>query len=217
MKKITKFFVVISAAILSLATLSFAACGKEEESALRGTFTYQDTKAVTVSQDPLDMNDKSHLYSNVYPFMDAYSNVAYNMDQSLKLRRDYTYIYDYSITLKNPGDWGGEFATLSVSITGTFDFVDEGGGVYTVALSNPTGGTQSVYGSTITGGNIYSWSKHGEPDFILDYETLSHKDGYKYDEYVRSHIVVVDKNDRSLSDDIFFPQLLNYICNYSNY
>lgn len=234
MRRLIKISVIFAAVILSLTATLFTACGnKEKESALRGTFTYQDTEEVRVSRDMLDENDKEHLYNNVYPFMDpeywdyntdtdSYDKfvgfrIAYSMDQSLKLKRDYTYIYNYSISLKNPYEWGVEIAALSVNITGTFDFVDEGNGVYSVVLSNPTGGTQQVYGASIYGGNIYNWNKHSNPDLTLDYDSLSRNVNYNYDEYVKSHVVVVDKNERRLSDDIFFPQLLNYISNYSTY
>lgn len=219
MKRINKFLILI-ATMFSLVTMLFAACGKkEEESALRGTFTNSKNIEVTISQDPLDESDKSQLYSNVWPYLNAGQSIAYNMDQSLKLKRDYTYVYDYSVNLRNPGEWGGDVATLSVSISGTFEFFDEGDGIYSVLLSNPTGGTLQVYGASIDNnrGDLYGWSKHPNPDLILDYDTLSHKEGYEYDVYVRSHVVVVNKNGSSISDDIFFPQILNYICNYCDH
>lgn len=211
------FLTAVVAASVLCASL-FVSCGQEEETALRGTFTYSETVTTVVSNaQQTEDTGKQYLYSNMYPQLDANRNVAYNIDQSLKLNRDGSYVYRYSVILKNPYEWGGELAMLSVDVTGTFASADEGGGIYSVMLSDPTGGTQQVYGASIAGGNIYSWSKHTDADLSLDYASLAHKEGYVYDEYVRARVVVVDKRTRSLTDDVFFPQLLNYISNYSEH
>ena len=207
----------------------FAACGNEQndapQSALRGTFTYSETinQGLSVTNKfpgEVEVNNKQYLFSNVYPI--NYGNegmaIAYGIDQRLKLNRDYTYSYDYTVLISNPRDWGGSNARLVVSITGTFEFA-EGANTneYSVLLSNPTGGTQQLYGATITSPDNYGWSIHSDPDLTLDYSVLSRVANYQYDEYVCSRVVIVNKTTKMLSDDVFYPEILNYIALYSTY
>lgn len=223
-----KFYKIILCLSLSLAViLSFSACGKdkgetEAKSGLYGTFTYQETlglgdSRLTITHD----KNKSALtrdciYSTVFPLDSGCegTSVSYNMDQRLKLNRDYTYKYDYTILLSNPGDWGASFARIVVSISGTFDYRETGKeGVYNVLLSNPTGGTQTIYAPQVSGKNIYSWSIHSQPDYITDYSMQ----GVTYDKFVQSRMAVVDKGEKTLKDDIFFADLLDRVMAFSTY
>lgn len=214
-------------AVLTVTLL--AACSKEDDSApqseLRGTFTYSETinrGLCTTNKLPgdVEVNNKQYLFSNVYPI--NYGNegtaIAYGIDQRLKLNRDFTYSYDYTILISNPRDWGGPCARLVVSITGTFEFAKGANeSEYSVLLSNPTGGTQQLFGATITSQDNYGWSMHSQPDLTLDYSLLSRVANYQYDEYVCSRVVSVDKTTKLLSDDVFYPEILNYIALYSTY
>ena len=195
------------------------------ESALRGTFTYSETinqgLSVTNKQPgDVEVNNKQYLFSNIYPI--NYGNegmpIAYGIDQRLKLNRDYTYNYDYTILISNPRDWGGPNARLVVSISGTFEFAEgANANEYSVLLSNPTGGTEQLFGATLASPDNYQWSIHSQPDLSLDYSVLSRVVGYQFDEYVCSRVVSVNKTTKLLSDDVFYPEILNYIALYSIY
>lgn len=225
--KLKRIFITVLATLaLLLGLTALTACKKEAppESALRGTFTYSETinQGLVISHDAPggdSANDRQYLYSNVYPINSGIQNtrIAYGIDQRLKLNRDFTYVYEYSVLLSNPGDWGGQCARLAVNITGTFQFIGGDTGEYTVLLSNPTGGTQQVFGATIARPDIYGWSIHSQPDLTLDYSLLSMQEGYTYDEYVRSRVVTVNKTTKEIADDVFYPELLNYIALYSTY
>lgn len=196
-----------------------------EQSALRGTFTYSETinQGLTVTNKlsgQIAVNNKQYLFANVYPI--NYGNegmpIAYGIDQRLKLNRDFTYSYDYTILISNPRDWGGSNARLVVSISGTFEFAEgANANEYSVLLHNPTGGTQQLYGATLASPDNYQWTMHSQPDLTLDYFTLSKVEGYQYDEYVKSRVVSVNKATKLLSDDVFYPEILNYIALYSTY
>lgn len=208
---------------------AFSACASNEEtvdvSELRGTFTYNETinqglSVTNKAPEDITVNNKQYLFSNVYPI--NYGNegmaIAYGIDQRLKLNRDYTYLYEYSVLISNPRDWGGNCARLAVSITGTFEFAQ--GAVaseYSVLLSDPTGGSQQVFGMTITSPDNYGWSMHSQPDLALDYTVLSRLENYQYDEYVCSRVVSVNKSTKTLTDDVFYSEILNYIALYSTY
>lgn len=215
--------------VVMLVVTLLAACNtkesKEEQSALRGTFTYSETinKGLSVTNklpDEIEVNNKNYLFSNVWPI--NYGNegmaIAYGIDQRLKLNRDYTYSYDYTILISNPRDWGGANARLVVSITGTFEYAESvNANEFSVLLSNPTGGTQQLFGASITSPDNYNWSMHSQPDLTLDYSVLSKLADYQYDEYVCSRVVSVNKTTKLLSDDVFYPEILNYIALYSTY
>ncbi len=226
-KKLGVGFAVV-AAVTSVFALT--ACGDkideaETKSQLYGTFTYQETLGLGDSRLRLTndadkvITDRSYIYSTVYPlnFGCENTNIAYNMDQRLKLNRDYTYKYDYTITLTNPGDWGATFARFAVSITGTFDFREAGAGKYNVLLGNPTGGTQTVYASHIARQDIYGWSMHAQPDMVTDYSVVPSVENYQYDHYVCSRMAVVNKSDKSLKDNVFYTDLFDYINQFSTY
>lgn len=223
-----KFGMMIALMTVCLAILSMVACQNEsesDESALRGTFTYseiinQGLYITHLQPDEVENNDRQYLFSNVYPINSGSEGtaIAYSIDQRLRLKKDYTYSYNYTILISNPGDWGASSAKLVVNITGTFEYVasaDEN--EYSVLLSNPSGGTQELYGSTFSSSNIYGWSMHSQPDLELDYSLLSKLDNYEYDEYVCSRVVAVNKSTKVLTDDVFYSEILNYIAMYSNY
>lgn len=223
-----KIRIIAALVAASLGVTLLAACNNQsdagDESALRGTFTYKETineGLSTTNKTPaeVEVNDRQYLFSNVYPI--NYGNegtpIAYGIDQRLKLNRDYTYKYDYTILISNPRDWGGSCARLVISITGTFTFSVADEDKYSVLLSDPTGGTQTLYGATITSPDNYNWAMHSQPDLSLDYSLLSQREGYVYNEYVRSRVVAVDRTTKVLTDDVFYPEILNYIALYSTY
>lgn len=226
MKRKFIIFTIIFSLLLGACALS--ACSKaapDAVSELRGTFTYNETinqglSVTNAAPGDIEVNNRQYLFANVYPI--NYGNegmaIAYGIDQRLKLNRDFTYLYEYSILISNPRDWGGNSARLSVSITGTFEFAQGGSaGEYSVLLSDPTGGFQQVFGATITSPDSYGWSMHSQPDLSLDYGLLAKQENYRFDEYVRSRVVSVDKATRTLTDDVFYPEILNYIALYSTY
>ena len=227
MKRRLGIFAIVMIAVLMLSLLTACADKQDnvEQSALRGTFTYSETinQGLSVTNrlpGDVEVNNKQYLFSNVYPI--NYGNegmaIAYGIDQRLKLNRDYTYNYDYTILISNPRDWGGTNARLVVSITGTFVYAESSNSnEYSVLLSNPTGGTQQLFGATFTSQDNYGWSIHSQPDLTLDYSLLSKVANYQYDEYVCSRVVIVNKTTKLLSDDVFYPEILNYIALYSTY
>lgn len=222
--KIGKFLLAVPVFFCLLFPLAACAGGEEAESELHGTFTYQETinRGLTITHreaSEFAASQRQYLFSNFYPINAGCEGtpVAYNMDQRLKLNRDFTYSYEYSVLLSNPGDWGGQFARLAVSITGTFEYVRGSETEYSVLLSDPTGGTETIYGATLGFTGIYGWSMHVQPDLILDFSLLSARDGYVCDVYARGRVVTVDRASHALGDDVFYPQLLNDIARYSTY
>lgn len=232
MKKIHKWLSVLFCVLLSVTCLLFTGCKDGEDqtpearSALRGTFTYQNEIIVPFKKE---ISDGQHLYCSLYPHRDmGEANILYRMNQRLKLNRDYTYSYTYSVILGNPNPWGNlEQAKVAVSITGTFTYTAKpySTGEYIVRLSNPTGGTEEIYGMNFSGANpadLYSWSIHGTADYKMDFSTVSQLDNFVYDEYVEARTVYVYKaqtEDESniLTDNIFYPYILDDIARYSTY
>ncbi len=235
MKRISRI-IFAAAAALSLSCIS--ACGsggsdnavEPEKSELIGTFTYQETlgaseaDALRITHDKKNIvkGDRSRILSTFYPInanMEG-TRISYNMDQRLKLKRDFTYEYEYTVVLGNPGDWGGRFAQIAVDIKGNYTYEEISDGMYSVELSDPTGGTQKLRSYRVTGGGIYGLAMHDSDDCVLDYSYLSGLSGYVFDEYVGSRTVVVDKAEdtqKQLDDDIFYPGLLDYLSQYGTY
>ena len=215
---------------LSLALLVFASCqGQQEivkESALRGTFTYND--AIT-TQFKKEIQDGDYLYCSIYPQRDmtVNQNILYRIDQRLVLSRDFTYNYQYSIILGNPGEWGNlEVARLLVDISGTFtyNYLDEENGKYIVALSNPTSGSEQIFGSDISANtaNLGSWTMHAQADAVYDFSLLSAGPDYVYDQYVCARKVIVtqaqnENESNTVTDNIFYKDILDTFAHYSTY
>ncbi len=211
--------------------MSLTSCGKsdggtesgEKKSELFGTFTYQETigsdGSLHITNDANKEAGRRYIYSTQYPIASGNEGtpVAYNMDQRLKLNRDFTYKYDYTILLSNPRDWGAQFARVTFGITGTFTYASFDDGKYSVLLSDPTAGTQAVFASHISGQDNYSWSMHSQPDYVVDYEVMNTVEGYVCDKYAKSRIVAVDKGSKRLRDDIYYADILDYITAYSTY
>lgn len=222
---------ILSALCLIASIISLSSCKQEEsnpelKSELFGTFTYQETLGLGNSKIQIthdlekDTSNRNYIYSTTYPLNHNCegTNISYNMDQRLKLNRDYTYKYDYTILLSNPGDWGRTFARLQVNIAGTFDYrTTDNGKTYSVMLSSPVSGTQTIYAFSIRSQGIYDWEIHNKPDMVIDYSAVNLLDNYSYDKYVASKIVSIDKANKILNDNIFFTDVMDYICQYSTY
>lgn len=231
MKKTKKFLSVLFCLILSLVCVLFTGCSNgdsetETISALRGTFTNQNE---ITAQFKKEHADGDYLYCNLYPHRDmAEINILYRINQRLKLNRDYTYAYEYSVILGNPNPWGNlEIAKLSVKITGTFTYTAKPytKGEYIVKLSNPTGGTEEIYGCNFNGANpadLYGWNIHGTADYRIDFSSVAKLDNFTYDDYVKARTVYVykaqtDEETSSVTDNVFYPYILDDIGRFSTY
>ena len=227
MKKGLKFFSLILAVC---AVGAVAACAPEEEaprSRLIGTFTDSDTISINAAGTALSLYGSEagasagDLYCTVAPF-DALNgvHVRYGYEQRLKLKRDYTYYYQYSITLNNAGDSGKDFAQISVIMEGTFTYeeADETGNRYAVTLEDPTSGTFTIVGATAQFEDIYGWVKQSAPAYIMDIaDELARSGDAAYNRYTLGRDVIVMKEEKLLQDDIFYRDVLNDIAPYSDY
>lgn len=233
MKTLKRFLSLAVCVLLSFACLLFVGCNdgdgetaEEKRSELRGLFTNQSEKNVEFKHQ---IADGDYLYCSLYPHRDmAEISILYRTNQRLKLNRDYTYVYEYSIILGNPNPWGAtEIAKLTVNITGTFTYTAKpySTGEYIVKLSNPTGGTEEIYGCNFNGSNpadLYSWHIHGSADYTVDFAAVSKLNNFTYDEYVQARTVYVSKaqaegESNTVTDAIFYPYLLDDIGRYSTY
>ena len=225
---------ITAAIILTASATIFSSCAKKEEekpvSAIRGTYTYQNVygqdKSLRITSDSIKATSEykyNYLFCSSYPERNAEDQpVSYTVDQRLKLFKDYTYYYEYSIKLANPQDWGGSIAAINVSMSGTFTYYEPTGTekTYVVKLSNPTGGSRTVYGARITdSASVYGWSLHGEADLVEDLGYLSTLPDYNFDKYTRGRTVKISETeeDKVLYDDIFFTDIIQDISKYFNY
>ena len=209
-----------------------AGCGSNDDagtttkkSALRGTYTFNDSIRTEYRRT---FDDGNYLFCSVWPQTGMWDGTVflYQIDQRLKLNSDFTYSYEYSITLGNPGDWGNlQLAMLHVNISGTFDYtVDKTNDKrFIVNLSNPTGGVEEIYGSYLFNPSSYwEWEMHEEPDYVLNLDDLSHIKDYKYDEYICGRKVVVTKaqtetDKNAVEDNVFYRYILETFAHYSTY
>ena len=236
-KGFVKTLVFISLIVFTLFSLStLFACGEktveEPVSGLRGTYTYQTVYGqhsgdLKITSDALNAASEfkyQYLLVTAYPErLGDGQPISYSVDQRLKLSKDFTYHYDYTINLKNPQQWGGDVASVAVSMVGTFTYVENASAenkVFTVNLSNPTAGTHTVYGAQVSNASsIYNWNKHGSPDMVLDLEYLATLPDHNFDKYTCGRTVKVNNEtgNKVLTDDIFFVDILQDICKYFNF
>lgn len=225
--------------ILSLLFISFSlsGCGEQtstssqeiEYSKLTGTYTFDDSFNKDSLGNDLRIYNKiedavnNNLFtSNYYPLNTVNgTKITYSYSQSLKLKRDYTYLYEYTITLTNGEEWGKDFASINVLMNGTFAYTSDDNINYLVDLSNPISGNMELYGFNINGeGSVFNWTLSLVSNFEIDIEyELSLNEEYSYNRFIKGRTVTCIKTeeDRILSDNIFYYDILNDIAPYCDY
>lgn len=223
----TKLLLLLSSAFL------LVGCGQtpveekvERSSSLRGTFTYNTSMKIKYKHE---IQDADYLFCTKFPekLLAEDVEILYQIDQRLKLNKDYTYSYSFNVILGNPGDWGSlEFAKLHVDIKGTYEYYDLGNNKYSVALSNATSGTEEIYSYHMTSFDpnntwwLYSVSRHTDVDYKIDIATLG--DNMQYDAFTQSKSVIVTKaNDAGESNVIkdirVYRNIFDVFAKYSTY
>lgn len=213
-------FATVSA--LCCAAAFFSACGGEQNSSsfstLTGNFSGGDTEVYQVSSERGEYN----LDNIITPAMPEGFSVEYVTDCRLRLARDYTYVYSYTINLRNPG-WKDSAASISVEMEGTYEYSRSvlDGSQYHVTLSDATGGSMSITGaymySHMSGNGLNKWTIHSAPDFTADLNALFEQ-GYGVNDYCRGRQVTVDTDGKSLDgDELFYKDVLRLISKYNTY
>ena len=119
---------------------------------------------------------------------------------------------------------------METTVSGTFEFTAGGDkDEYDVRLSAPTGGTQEFFG-IIAGdpNNAYNgWSPSTEPTYAQNFDYAGLFDGYDYTfignvkaesgELTGERTLTVDKEDNSVSDDMFYAGLFDFLALYGKY
>lgn len=228
---------IVLVLLTAVMCMTLAACKNKddsqatEKSGLIGTFTYSDsisTSEVVGNEwesalrlyGSEEAAEGGNMYCTVAPFDTIQgSRVRYTYDQRLRLKRDFTYLYQYNITLNNAEDWGNDFTRVAVSVSGTFSYESSGNDVYTVRLENPTSGTFTVYGTTaVRPGDVYGWTINSAATYIEDVANeLARDSGYSYNRYLAGRSVTVDKTEKAVTDNIFFRDIMNDIAPYCDY
>lgn len=236
MKKLLSIIIAILIAIFAFTALVGCDDGSSTEptqkSGLIGTFTYSESIRTNdiVSDDVYESALRlygseaaaanGNMWCDVYPFDGINgSRVSYTYDQRLQLKRDFTYIYQYTITLTNSEDWGNDFARMTVVMEGIFTYEEIGSGEYTVTLTDPYSGTQTVYGSTaIRPSDVYGWTINSSATYVEDVAAeLALNENYSYNRYLAGRELTVNKEEKSVLDDIFYRDIMNDIAQYSDY
>lgn len=242
MKKASKIFAVLAASILTFGAVgAMSSCAvtefidnitptqtqKEENvvdpnaptSELFGTFTHENTygqKAGECQTTPDRTKTKDgnveFVYVGKFPIENAGQPISYKIEQNLKLNRDFSYRYQYSITLKNPQDWGGEVALVEFDLYGTFTFTNAGANTYNVVLADPTAGTETIYSCNVSNpGSVYNWNKHGTADAIIDIaKEKEYNPSYELNKYMKGRTFTVTKtaDDKSVSENEFYRDII---------
>lgn len=196
-----------------------------KKSDLRGTFVNNE---VIDAKFKKQIQDGNYLYSTLYPqsiFLNDDQGIAYRIDQRLKLNKDFTYNYEYSIVLGSSDAWGSlEVSKVYVNISGTFNFKNyQKENEFIVYLSNPTSGREEFYGCYLR--NFASFKDneiHPEADYVLNFDSLSKLENYQFDKYVKQRTVLVRKavlenEDNSIEDNIFFSDILDDLGHFNTY
>lgn len=233
MKHFKKAAIILLCGVLAAGMGTLASCASDEDagreiSGLRGSFTYQETigdtvNRLTISNDPATATS---LYCSYEPFSRAWDTsgpaiFSYAINQQIRLKADYTYVYKYSVVISNPNTWGSEIGRMEADVSGTFTYDEEEGGVYAVHISKPTGGTLAVYGIDANGlpgasDNAYywHWRVHTEPDYVQDFSRQGADLDYTY---ASGRTIRVDRGSKTLEDNMFLPHLFNEMAKYGNY
>lgn len=224
-----KKYLFLFISLLSLISCSNNTQIEENHSKLIGTFTFdkaiktdENGNSLRIYNNLEDAINNNMYTSNIYPLNTVNgSQVCYSYQQSLKLNRNYSYRYVYSIKLTNSEQWGKDFALINVDIEGTFTYEKVNDFEYEVVLENPTSGSEKIYGANVTSpNNIYSWNLANNPSLEINIEKeINNNQEYIFNRYIRGRKVTVEKNenDRILQDNIYYFDVMNDIGLYCDY
>lgn len=229
-----KFLILACATLLGASAAAAVSCGEDKtsqfKSELFGRFEYSTERNVALTNDNtltgtsfVGNDNKTYTYmytSDVYPLntIDNEGGIVYSSSQSLRLTREATYTYTYSIQLSKVEVTGNtDIAKIEVETAGTFTYesIDETN--FSVTLSDPTDGSEDFYGASVTGeDNIYSFRLGNTPAYQRD---LSFVAEGGFDRYSKGRTVTVEKGEERVlkDDDIFFADLFNDIAAYYSY
>lgn len=234
--------IILSSLVLML--LSLSSCNKkdnsnstsnEDYSILTGTYTFD--KAIKKDKNNQDLrlyntindaqNGENMFTSNYYPLNTVNNTkVCYAYQQSLQFKRDYTYHYEYSITLTNSEEWGKDFATIKVIMEGTFvptlleEDLESGVRKFEAILNDPISGSETIYGMTIVGeGSLFAWNLNSAATYELDIAlALNENKDFAYNRLIKGRTVeVLRGEERILTDNIYYYDILKDIAPYSDY
>lgn len=229
-------YTVIVAVALALFGFAFVACDKKDDdgkkdsgkrSELIGLFESNESKNVTLTNDielvgEPDENGNTYIYtSSVYP-LNTVTDIGarYTPYQRLRLKRDYSYEYSVSITVRIVSQSANvDLAKLEATAYGTFEYVETGDEKYSVTLSDPVRGEESIYGAFITGeGNVYSWKLSSSASYKLDLASVAENEA-EFDRYVKGRTVSVERTDgeRVLHSDMLYTDFMNDVAPYYSY
>ncbi len=244
-------FAVMSLVVCTSACIGTAcSSGKDKDkgkydgpvSELIGRFSNNEDKNITLSNDkekegtlkPIVDNEtqqvlemRPYLYtSNFYPLNTIVEedDIIYKSQQTLRLKRDYTYTYQYDIVLNKKFESSNkDVAKIEVTLNGTFDYLtgesDGSGTQYTVTLSAPESGEKVIYGANIAlEGSVAAWTVANSASYALDLADADQNGNYVFDKYTEGRTVSVVKGfENVLEDDIFFTDVLEEIAPYCSY
>ena len=228
--KIEKLTAVMAAMFMGVSALSLSACEKpieERKSELIGAFESSESTDAVLTNEKSNIGGQTddgspYLYTtDVYPLNTVNNEgVRYTAYQKLRLKRDYTYEYTLEITLRKvTTESNTDLVKLAATTVGTFDYDRVTESLYTVTVSDPTGGSESRFGANITGeGNIYGWKQSSTANYVIDMSRLA-ADGGQFDRYVAGKTVSVAKigSERVLTNDAFFADILTDVAPYCSY
>lgn len=209
-------------------------------SGLRGTYTktqiidknYQNSD-LRITNDASSVATTGNLYSSNYYPLDTVNGTKVNctIKQSLKLNKDFSYLYQQTITMKNTESvWGKEFAQIEVESRGTFEYENTTDMsqeeitelTYSVSLSKATSGSLKIYGCSISGeGSIFAWTIQTNPTFELNIAKAVSQNDFDYTSYnglLNSKTVEVRKGEEKvIEDNLYSPYLLAIVAPYCEY
>lgn len=211
--------------LLFASAILLTACGEKRvapaasKSSLRGTFTNSYVKEMKFKKTMEDNN--SYLFASTYPafLINDNTTIYYAVDQKLTLKSDYSYKYEYSITLQNSSY--ADVLSVEVLMIGTYTYeaLTTNPGYY-VQLENPVEGTETVYGATITNLFIFDyWKKLPEASYSIKFEDVIDDPSFTYDNYTKGRKVLVTKaddvNPSLVQDVVYYRFILDEMMKYS--
>lgn len=210
---------VLSIALLITGCSKSSDSNNSSKSLLRGSFTTSYEKNMKFKKTMEDNN--SYLFASTYPafLLNDDTDIKYAVDQKLSLKADYSYHYEYSITLKNSGNT--DVVTIACDLYGTYTYEKlSTENTYYVSLNNPNQGKEIVYGANITNLTMFAyWRQLNEPSFILDIEEVKDDPTFTYDKYIKGRKVKVTKgvdgNPNTIDDVMYYRFILDDIMPYS--
>jgi hypothetical protein len=232
MKKGYKYLVVALSLIVYGLSLFGCNTAETKKSEISGFYTFKQTIS-NLSVKHNVQNSGTYLLANKAPYdwglEDKELTYQYSDNHSLRMKKNYTYVYEYTVSLSAEYSWGTyAMGSISVNCAGTYAYRTQPDGTYVAILDTPTDGElsckswrveQASWGFNVS--KYGGYNPHEDTDYSVSLTVFDNLETSEISEYVcglsflLKKSVLEDEENAILNGTLLHLNLINLLGQYS--